>query len=74
MKKVSFFCTRCGSTEQSAGELVGRDLGFKPDDCKFWVVGTSQVRVRGRMCRECGALQLEGDLGKLQRLNPSEAD
>jgi NMD protein affecting ribosome stability and mRNA decay len=74
MTNVGFFCPRCGSTEQSSGELVGNGVGFKPDDCKFWVAGTSQVQVRGRMCRECGALQLEGDLAKLERLDPSEGD
>jgi hypothetical protein len=37
---------------------------FRPDKTKFFSPRTSDLGVSGRMCMECGFLELVGDLEK----------
>jgi len=74
MENLDRTCRQCGSPSLSDGDMVGLGFGFQPDDCNFWVVGTSQISVRALMCRQCGELMLKGDLSKLRRLDPKASE
>jgi predicted nucleic-acid-binding Zn-ribbon protein len=58
-------CIRCGSTKFSTGwvQSTGK-MYFRPDKAKFFSTRTSDLGVSGRMCMECGFLELVGDLEK----------
>jgi predicted nucleic-acid-binding Zn-ribbon protein len=58
-------CIRCGSTHFSTGwvQSTGK-MYFRPDKTKFFSPRTSDLGVSGRMCMECGFLELVGDLEK----------
>ena len=58
-------CIRCGSTSFSTGwvQSTGK-MYFRPDKAKFFSPRTSDLGVSGRMCMECGFLELVGDLEK----------
>ena len=62
-------CVRCGSEMVAAGALYGpRRMSFRPEGTKFLTLETGDVMTKAIMCRECGAIELMGDVGKLQRL------
>jgi predicted nucleic-acid-binding Zn-ribbon protein len=61
MKNVSK-CPRCGSTEVHAGKILAPGslgLFFRPDNTKALVV--QDVVAKGRMCADCGSIELLGD-------------
>lgn len=62
-------CIRCGSTNLSTGwvQSTGK-MYFRPDKVKFFAPRTADLAVSGRMCMECGFLELVGDLRKAQSL------
>ena len=62
-------CIRCGSTQLSSGYLqsTGR-MSFRPKSVHFFAPKTATLSVRGRMCLECGSIDLVGDLDKAQAL------
>ena len=59
-------CRRCGRESWSPGRLNG--ALFRPDEAKFLTLETGNVSVRARMCTVCGAMELIGDVAKLERL------
>jgi hypothetical protein len=62
-------CTRCGSESIASGALYGPRRGsFRPDGSKFLTFETGDVMTRATMCRECGLIEITGDVGKLSRL------
>ncbi len=62
-------CTRCGSEFLAAGALYGpRRLSFRPEGTKFLTFETGDVMTKVTMCRECGLIEIVGDVAKLQRL------
>lgn len=62
-------CIRCGSEKSSSGALYGPTrLSFRPDGTKFLTMETGDVLTKASMCRECGFLELLGDVNKLRRL------
>jgi hypothetical protein len=62
-------CMRCGSAKLAAGwvQSTGK-VCFRPDKAKFIVPKTADVPVDGRMCLECGAIELVGDVKKARSL------
>jgi hypothetical protein len=62
-------CTRCGSEMNSAGALYSAvRLSFRPQDSKFLTLQTGDVMTKAIMCRECGLIEIVGDVNKLRRL------
>lgn len=62
-------CLRCGSELSAAGALYapGR-LSFRADSAKFLTLETGDIMTKASMCRECGLVQITGDVNKLRRL------
>ena len=62
-------CVRCGSELIAAGALYGpRRLSFRPEGTKFLTLETGDVMTKVNMCRECGLIEITGDVDKLRRL------
>jgi ribosomal protein S27AE len=62
-------CVRCGSELLAAGALYGpRRMSFRPEGTKFLTLETGDVMTKVTMCRECGLIEITGDVGKLGRL------
>jgi len=47
-------------------------MSFRPEGTKFLTLETGDVLTKASMCRECGLIELTGDVEKLDRLT-SEA-
>ncbi len=43
-------------------------MAFRPQDSKFFTLQTGDVMTKAMMCRECGVIELVGDVAKLKRL------
>lgn len=67
-------CRRCGEDSWAPGTLhsVG-GITFLPDRVKFLTLESSQLKVRARMCTVCGAIDLIGDVAKLERIQAADA-
>ncbi len=62
-------CVRCGSEMLAVGGLYGpRRMSFRPEGTKFLTLETGDVLTKASMCRECGLIEITGDVEKLQRL------
>jgi len=62
-------CVRCGSEMLAAGALYGpRRMSFRPEGTKFLTLETGDVMTKASMCRDCGLIEITGDVEKLQRL------
>jgi ribosomal protein S27AE len=62
-------CVRCGSEFVAAGALYGpARLSFRPEGTKFMTLETGDVMTKVQMCRECGLMEITGDVEKLKRL------
>jgi len=46
---------------------------FRPQDSKFLTLETGDVMTKAAMCRNCGVVEIIGDVNKLRRLT-SEPD
>jgi hypothetical protein len=46
---------------------------FRPQDSKFLTLETGDVMTKAAMCRNCGVVEILGDVNKLKRLT-SEPD
>lgn len=67
-------CYRCGGDVLSMGSLIAAvRMTFRPQDTKFLTLATGDVMTKATMCRNCGAIELIGDVNKLKRLT-SEPD
>jgi hypothetical protein len=65
-------CARCGSLSLAAGALHGFvRASFRPEGTKFLTLETSDVMTKATMCRECGLVEITGDVRKLERLTNS---
>jgi hypothetical protein len=62
-------CVRCGSEQLAAGALYGPSrMAFRPEGTRFLTLETGDVMTKASMCRECGLIEITGDIEKLQRL------
>ena len=67
-------CSRCGGDVLAAGALIAAvRTSFRPQDSKFLTLETGDVMTKATMCRNCGAIEIVGDVAKLRRLT-SEPD
>jgi hypothetical protein len=71
-------CGRCGGETVSGGALYSPvRASFRPQDSKFMTLQTGDVMTKATMCRQCGLIELTGDVSKLRRLTgelPAEVD
>jgi hypothetical protein len=51
----------------------GMRTTFRPQDSKFLTLETGDVMTKAAMCRNCGVVEILGDVNKLKRLT-SEPD
>ncbi len=62
-------CARCGSEALAGGAVHGFvRASFRPEGTKFLTLETSDVMTKATMCRECGLIEITGDVNKLRRL------
>ena len=62
-------CPSCGSTRLEPGTIqtAGR-VNFRPENTKFFTLGTGDVPIEASICMECGVMLLIGDLTKANKL------
>jgi hypothetical protein len=62
-------CLKCNGEMVQPGALytVTR-LAFRPEGTKFLTLETGDVLTKASMCRECGYVEIIGDVNKLRRL------
>ena len=62
-------CTRCGGEMNGPGALYSAvRLSFRPQDSRFMTLQTGDVMTKALMCRECGLIEIVGDVNKLRHL------
>jgi hypothetical protein len=62
-------CGRCGGNLISGGVLYSPlRLSFRPKDSKFLTLETGDIMTKAMMCRQCGVIEIIGDVSKLIRL------
>jgi hypothetical protein len=67
-------CHRCKGDTIILGALYsGMRTSFRPQDSKFLTLETGDVMTKATMCRNCGVVEILGDVNKLRRLT-SEPD
>ena len=63
-------CGRCGGNMVTGGALYSPvRLSFRPNDSKFLTLQTGDVMTKAMMCRQCGVIEIIGDVNKLRRLS-----
>jgi len=66
---VADTCYRCGGEMLSPGALFSAvRTSFRPQDSKFLTLATGDVMTKATMCRNCGVIEIVGDVSKLRRL------
>jgi ribosomal protein S27AE len=71
---VPDICSRCGGDVMAMGSLMSAvRTSFRPQDTKFLTLETGDVMTKASMCRNCGLIEIIGDVAKLKRLT-SEPD
>ncbi len=62
-------CARCGGEFIAGGAVYSPvRLTFRPSDSKFLTMQTGDVMTKAMMCRDCGVVEIVGDVAKLKRL------
>jgi hypothetical protein len=62
-------CYRCGAESISIGALFSAvRTSFRPMESKFLTLETGDVMTKATMCRNCGVIEIIGDVNKLRRL------
>ena len=68
-------CYRCNGETMVAGALYsGMRTAFRPQESKFLTLETGDVMTKATMCRNCGAVEIVGDVNKLRRLTTDPED
>jgi hypothetical protein len=68
-------CGRCGGEMTGSGALYSAvRLSFRPSETKFMTLQTGDVMTKAVMCRDCGLIEIIGDVDKLRHLtaDPNE--
>ena len=62
-------CTRCGGEMNGNGALYSAvRVSFRPQESKFLTLQTGDVMTKAMMCRDCGLIEIIGDVNKLRHL------
>ena len=68
-RRPTRMCGHCGGEMSAAGALYSAlRLTFRPDESRFMTLETGEVMTKGMMCRDCGLIEIIGDVSKLRRL------
>ena len=68
-------CLRCGSDHIADGALYGPSrMALRPDGARFLTLEMGHVMTKAIMCRECGFVEITGDVQKLRRLTMHAAE
>ena len=69
-------CGRCGGEQVATGALYSAvRVSFRPQDSKFLTLQTGDVMTKAVMCRDCGVVEIVGDVTKLgSRLVGAESE
>jgi hypothetical protein len=68
-------CGRCGGEMSAAGALYAAvRMSFRPQDAKFMTLETGEIMTKAIMCRDCGTIEIVGDVAKLRRLTSTPGD
>jgi hypothetical protein len=69
-------CYRCDGEMMALGALYSAvRTSFRPQESKFLTLETGDVMTKAMMCRNCGTVEIIGDVNKLRRLTAEpEAD
>jgi hypothetical protein len=43
-------------------------MSFRPQESRFFTLQTGDVMTKATMCRQCGVIEIVGDVNKLRRL------
>jgi hypothetical protein len=66
---MAAICYRCGGEMLAAGALFSAvRTSFRPQDSKFLTLTTGDVMTKATMCRNCGVIEIIGDVNKLRHL------
>jgi hypothetical protein len=66
---VATACYRCGGETASLGALFSAvRTSFRPQESRFLTLESGDVMTKATMCRECGVIEIIGDVNKLRRL------
>lgn len=67
-------CGRCGGGTSADGAIYAAvRLSFRPQEAKFMTFETGDVLTKAVMCRDCGVIEIVGDVNKLRRLSSTTA-
>ena len=68
-------CLRCnkGETIVLGALYSGMRTSFRPQESKFLTLETGDVMTKATMCRDCGLIEVTGDVTKLKRLTSDAA-
>jgi hypothetical protein len=62
-------CLRCGSESLVDGAMYSPiRTAFRPQGAKFLTLETGDIQTKAVMCRNCGYVEIIGDIMKLRRL------
>ncbi len=62
-------CYRCDGEMMALGALYSAvRTSFRPQESKFLTLETGDVMTKATMCRNCGTVEIIGDVNKLKRL------
>ena len=62
-------CLKCGSESLVGGALYSPiRTSFRPQGAKFMTLETGDIQTKAAMCRNCGFVEIIGDVMKLRRL------
>jgi ribosomal protein S27AE len=62
-------CGRCGGSLLASGALHSPvRMAFRPQDSKFLTLQSGDVMTKATMCRDCGNVEITGDVVKLKHL------
>ena len=62
-------CTRCGAGDFEEGALQSAgSVSFRPKGAKFLTLSPGNVSVSGRICMQCGLIELTADVAKVASL------
>jgi hypothetical protein len=61
-------CSRCGGEMSPGAMFSAMRVSFRPQDSKFLTLETGDVMTKAAMCRDCGVVEIIGDVNKLRRL------
>lgn len=62
-------CGKCGGAQVAGGSLnAAVRVSFRPNDSKFLTLETGDIMTKAMMCRDCGLVEIVGDVTKLKRL------